>query len=208
MNTTSRRKSESRYAWFAFIVFNVHVADSVLADLTYYSDPVNRDKKISAQRAYAATPHAVAVVSAYVSSAHVHVDARLPKAIAYRHAKEFSVEAAGSAEMEAEKIMVRACVSRSVLAMSVTHAMQVCSGVRKLLRAFDFVVDNSHANRRTAESHVLKDDPILSSPCMSPSSLRVAWKLFVGGQRAESRSISSRVPASALHCRINAPVTF
>ena len=107
---------------------------------TYYSDPVNRDKKISAQRAYASTPSAVAVVSAYISSAHGHVDARLPNAIANRHAKEFSVEVAGSAEMEAEKIMARACVSRSVLVMSVTHAMQVCAGVRKLFQAFDFGV--------------------------------------------------------------------
>jgi hypothetical protein len=48
---------------------------------TYYSDPVNRDKKISAQRAYAATPSAVAVVSAYISSAHGHVDVALPNNI-------------------------------------------------------------------------------------------------------------------------------
>ena len=108
---------------------------------TYYSDPVNRDKKISAQRAYAATPSAVAVASAYISSAHGHVDVALPNNIANRHANEFSVEVAGSAEKEAEKIMVRACMSGSVLAMSVTHAMQVCAGVRKLLQAFDFGVD-------------------------------------------------------------------
>ena len=37
---------------------------------------------------------------------HGHVDVRLPNGIANRHAKEFSVEVAGSAEMEAEKIMV------------------------------------------------------------------------------------------------------
>jgi hypothetical protein len=114
---------------------------------TYYSDPVNRAKKISAQRAYAATPSAVAVVSAYISSAHGHVDVALPNSIANRHANEFSVEVVGSAEMEAEKIMVRACVSRSVLAMSVTHAMQVCAGVRKLLQAFDFGVDKCGVTR-------------------------------------------------------------
>jgi hypothetical protein len=74
---------------------------------TYYSDPVNRAKKISAQRAYAAMPSAVAV--AYISSAHGHVDVALPNSIANRHANEFSLEVAGSAEMEAEKIMVRAC---------------------------------------------------------------------------------------------------
>ena len=125
---------------------------------TYYSDPVNRDKKISAQRAYAATPSAVAVVSAYVSSAHGHVDVRLPNAIANRHAKEFSVEVAGSAEMEAEKIMARACVSRSVLVMSVTHAMQVCAGVRKLFQAFDFGVDKCGVTRTV---HV---DPHQSGP--------------------------------------------
>jgi hypothetical protein len=76
---------------------------------TYYSDPVNRAKKISAQRAYAAMPSAVAVASAYISSAHGHVDVALPNSIANRHANEFSLEVAGSAEMEAEKIMVRAC---------------------------------------------------------------------------------------------------
>ena len=74
------------------------------------------------------------------------------------HANEFSVEVAGSAEMEAEKIMVRACVSRSVLAMSVTHAMQVCAGVRKLLQAFDFGVDKCGVTRTV---HV---DPHRSGP--------------------------------------------
>ena len=74
------------------------------------------------------------------------------------HANEFSVEVAGSAEMEAEKIMVRACVSRSVLAMSVTHAMQVCTGVRKLLQAFDFGVDKCGVTRTV---HV---DPQRSGP--------------------------------------------
>jgi hypothetical protein len=96
-----------------FIVFNVHVTDSVWQ--TYcYEDPVNRAKKNSAARAYSETPSAVAVASAYISSAHGHVDVTLPNSIANRHANEFSVAVAGSAEMEAEKIMVRACVWISV----------------------------------------------------------------------------------------------
>ena len=69
--------------------------------------PVNRAKKISAAKAYAATPSAVAVALAYSTSAHGHVDVGIPNSIANRHAAEFSEADPQSAAMQAEKVAVR-----------------------------------------------------------------------------------------------------